>query len=152
MILKLCKIFDISCDELINPEFYNIIPKKGITAMDTMTKSERQVMELLWSSDKPLSCTEIVKMSSDKTWKDSYVHSLIKSLMKKGLVKIQTFELISRSYARKFAPQISYDEYILLSGFSKEELHDPKRMASFINTIFCYADSDQLKKAVGEIV
>ena len=76
-----------------------------------MTKSERQIMDLLWKSEQPLSCAEIVELSEDKTWKDSYVHSLIKSLMKKGIVKIQTFELISRSYARKFAPAMSKSEY-----------------------------------------
>ena len=78
-----------------------------------MTKSEKQVMDLLWSTDKPLSCSEIVELSGDKTWKDSYVHSLIKSLMKKGIVKIETFELISRSYARKFAPKVTKEEYYL---------------------------------------
>lgn len=62
-----------------------------------MTNSEEQVMKLLWQSDQPLSCTQIIELSEDKTWKDSYVHSLIKSLMKKGIVKIETFELISRS-------------------------------------------------------
>lgn len=56
-----------------------------------MTKSEKQVMDLLWSTDKPLSCSEIVELSGDKTWKDSYVHSIIKSLMKKGIVKIEIF-------------------------------------------------------------
>lgn len=76
-----------------------------------MTKSERQVMELLWQSDRPLSCTEIIEMSENKTWKDSYVQALIKTLMKKGIVKIETFELISRSYARKFAPAMSKSEY-----------------------------------------
>lgn len=76
-----------------------------------MTKSERQVMELLWQSDRPLSCTEIIEMSENKTWKDSYVHALIKTLMKKGIVKIESFELISRSYARKFAPAMSKSEY-----------------------------------------
>lgn len=78
-----------------------------------MTKSEKQVMDLLWSVDRPLSCTEIVELSGDKTWKDSYVHSLIKSLMKKGIVKIEAFELISRSYARKFAPKVTKEEYYL---------------------------------------
>ncbi|MBQ3418299.1 MAG: BlaI/MecI/CopY family transcriptional regulator [Ruminococcus sp.] len=78
-----------------------------------LTKSEKQIMDLLWSVDKPLSCTEIVELSGDKTWKDSYVHSLIKSLMKKDVVKIESFELISRSYARKFAPKVTKEEFYL---------------------------------------
>ena len=78
-----------------------------------LTKSEKQIMDLLWSVDKPLSCAEIVELSGDKTWKDSYVHSLIKSLMKKDVVKIDSFELISRSYARKFAPKVTKEEFYL---------------------------------------
>ena len=78
-----------------------------------MTKSEKQIMDLLWSVDKPLSCTEIIQMSGDKTWKDSYVHSLIKSLMKKDLVEVVSFELVSRSYARKFMPKLSKEQYCI---------------------------------------
>lgn len=78
-----------------------------------LTKSEKQIMNLLWSVDRPLSCSEIVEMSDDKTWKDSYVHSLIKSLMKKGVVEIESFELISRSYARKFSPKLSKEAFLI---------------------------------------
>lgn len=90
-----------------------------------MTKSEYQVMELLWKSNRPLSCTEIVMLSENKTWKDSYVHSILKSLIKKGLAKIETFELISRSYARKFAPAMSKSEYaaqLLVKYLTPEEV------------------------------
>lgn len=81
--------------------------------MCMMTKSEKQIMDLLWSVDKPLSCTEIIQMSGDKTWKDSYVHSLIKSLMKKDLVEVVSFELVSRSYARKFVPKLTKESYCI---------------------------------------
>ena len=78
-----------------------------------LTKSEKQIMDLLWSVDRPLSCAEIVELSGEKTWKDSYVHSLIKSLMKKDVVQIEGFELISRSYARKFAAKLQKNEFYL---------------------------------------
>ena len=109
-----------------------------------MTKSEKQVMDLLWSVDKPLSCAEIVALSGDKTWKDSYVHSLIKSLMKKGIVKIEAFELISRSYARKFAPKVTKEEYYL-----NEYLHEspenkmPALFAAFADSM---ADEESMKE------
>ncbi len=117
-----------------------------------MTKSEEQVMRLLWASDRPLSCTEIVELSEDKTWKDSYVHSLIKSLIKKDIVEIGAFELVSRSYARKFAPKISYDEYILLSGFTQEELKNKDRMLIFFKTYINLAGTKALKKDIKMLV
>lgn len=117
-----------------------------------MTNSEEQVMQLLWNSDRPLSCTEIVELSGDKTWKDSYVHSLIKSLIKKGIVKIVAFELISRSYARKFAPKLSRDEYVLLSSFSEEELKNPERMTELIKTVLKHTDAQKLKDTLKDIL
>lgn len=104
-----------------------------------MTKSEKQVMDLLWSTDKPLSCSEIVELSGDKTWKDSYVHSLIKSLMKKGIVKIESFELISRSYARKFAPKVTKEEYYL-NEYLKES---PENKMPTLFAAFADADPDE---------
>lgn len=110
-----------------------------------MTNSEEQVMKLLWESDKPLSCTEIVELSPDKTWKDSYVHSLIKSLIKKNLVKIGSFELVSRSYARKFSPTYNYNEYILLSSFSDDDLRDADKMIEFYQVFLSLAGTDRVQ-------
>ena len=110
-----------------------------------MTKSEKQVMDLLWSTDKPLSCSEIVELSGDKTWKDSYVHSLIKSLMKKGIVKIESFELISRSYARKFAPKVTKEEYYLNEYL--QESPENKMPALFA----AFADANPDAEAMNEI-
>ena len=110
-----------------------------------MTKSEKQVMDLLWSVARPLSCTEIVELSGDKTWKDSYVHSLIKSLMKKGIVKVEAFELISRSYARKFMPQVTKEEYYLNEYLDESPENDmPSLFAAF-------ADADPDEKTMKKI-
>lgn len=153
-IQRLAELFNVSCDELIKSGCIKDkrAEGRGNGSMETMTKSEKQVMALLWASDDPLSCTEIVALSKDKTWKDSYVHSLIKSLIKKGIVKIEAFELISRSYARKFAPRISYYEYVLLSSFSEKDIKNTKEMTALIKTIIDYADSDSLRKAVKELL
>lgn len=110
-----------------------------------MTKSEKQVMDLLWSVDRPLSCTEIVELSGDKTWKDSYVHSLIKSLMKKGIVKIEAFELISRSYARKFSPKVTKQQYYL------NEYLDENPGNRMTDLVAAFADADPDDKTMQEI-
>ena len=38
---------------------------------------------------------------------------LIKSLMKKDLVEVVSFELVSRSYARKFVPKLTKESYCI---------------------------------------
>lgn len=78
-----------------------------------MTKSEKQLMELLWSVDEPLTSVEIVNQSVDKTWKDSYIHIMLRSLLKKEMIKVDGVELVCKNYARKFAPTMTKDEYIV---------------------------------------
>ena len=109
-----------------------------------LTKSEKQIMDLLWSVDRPLSCSEIVELSGDKTWKDSYVHSLIKSLMKKDVVKIEAFELISRSYARKFMPKVSKEQYCLHEYL--EENPENSAVKLFAAYADDYANADEMKE------
>lgn len=151
-IVRLCDLFDVCFEELIDPNLIRQFDKqkelKGRPMM--LTKSEYQIMNLLWQSDRALSCTEIVELSDEKTWKDSYVHALIKSLMKKGLVKIESFELVTRSYARKFAPKLTYEEYVILSHYSEQELQDTERMSVLIQTILRHTDADALKIMICE--
>ena len=116
-----------------------------------MTKSEKQIMDLLWSVDKPLSCTEIIQMSGDKTWKDSYVHSLIKSLMKKDLVEVVSFELVSRSYARKFKPKLNKEQYYLREYLSENPDNSfIKLFASFAETADDPKQMEQIEGIIKE--
>ena len=45
-----------------------------------LTKSEEEIMYLLWDLDEPLTSSEIVKKAVNKTWKKSYINLLINSL------------------------------------------------------------------------
>ena len=55
-----------------------------------LTKSEMEIMEVLWDEGKALTTSEIIQRSKEKEkeWKDSSVHLLIKSLMKKNNKKL----------------------------------------------------------------
>lgn len=78
-----------------------------------LTRSEKQIMELLWSIDEPLTCLEIIDRCEDKRWKDSYIHIMIRSLLEKGMIKVSGVELVCKNYARKFGPALTKDEYIV---------------------------------------
>lgn len=100
-----------------------------------MTKSERQLMEVLWNSEEGLTCAQIIEHSKDKKWKDSYIHIMVKSLLKQGLIEVTGFELVSKSYARKFSPTMTRDESIVraLVGedvWSKDMI--PPMIAAFV--------------------
>ena len=78
-----------------------------------LTNSEKQIMEVLWKSDVPLSSHDIILSSSDKTWKNSSVHLLLNSLLDKELIEVAGFEMRTKNYARVFKPTLSYVDYIL---------------------------------------
>ena len=78
-----------------------------------LTNSEKQIMEVLWKSDVPLSSHDIILSSSDKTWKNSSVHLLLNSLLDKELIEVAGFEKRTKNYARVFKNTLSYVDYIL---------------------------------------
>ena len=92
-----------------------------------LTNSEEQMMQLLWEHNKPLTATEIIGLSKDKTWKDSYVHLLISSLIKKGIIEVKGFTKTTKNYARTFAPSMTWEEYAVnriksAKNYSKENI------------------------------
>ena len=46
-----------------------------------LTKSEMQIMDVLWASDIPLSRSDLLDRSEQKSWKDSSVHILLNGLL-----------------------------------------------------------------------
>ena len=78
---------------------------------ETLTKSEHEIMNLLWHVDKPLTASEIIEQSTDKTWKDSYIHLLINSLLDKEMIRAEGFAKTTKNYARTFAAAVSEETY-----------------------------------------
>ena len=76
-----------------------------------LTNSEREIMQVLWKSEKPLTASGIIAASPNKEWKNSSVHLLIKSLLDKDLVEVAVFEKTTKNYARTFKPTMSYEDY-----------------------------------------
>ena len=76
-----------------------------------LTKNEIEIMEVLWEAKRPITSVEIVKMSVEKTWKDSSIHILINSLLKKKAIQEVGFIRAGRGYARTFEPTESGDKF-----------------------------------------
>lgn len=89
-----------------------------------LTKSELEVMEVLWQAERPLSKSEILTMSENKTWKDSYIHIILKSLLEKEALVEAGRVRTGKTFGRLFSPKISCEEYYAENVFSggKERL------------------------------
>lgn len=76
-----------------------------------LTKSELEIMEVLWEAGEPLTGREIVKRSVNKSWKDSSIHILINSLLGKKAIQEVGFVRTGKGYGRTFGPTESGEQY-----------------------------------------
>ena len=83
-----------------------------------LTKSEMEIMDVLWLKQKPMSRSDILESSPGKSWKDSSVHILLIGLLNKGIIQESGFVKRSKTYGRTFVPTMSREEYFAESIFS----------------------------------
>lgn len=94
-----------------------------------LTKSEMEIMDVLWASDVPLSRADLLARSEEKTWKDSSVHILLNGLLAKGAIREAGVVKRSKTYGRTFAPTLTREEYFATTIFSHR--HKPQIIGLF---------------------
>ena len=94
-----------------------------------LTKSEREIMDVLWNAGEPLSRSDFLERSETKTWKDSSVHILINGLLSKNAIREAGFVKRSKTYGRVFAPNLTREEYFATTIFSHR--HKPEIVGLF---------------------
>ena len=114
-----------------------------------LTKSESEVIYLLWHTDRALSAAEMVALSPQKTWKDSYIHLMVNSLLKKGMITPAGFVKTFRNYARTFAPCMTEEEYAQLQ-LRDTTIQDPALVAPFLSAMIDTADDPAYCNAAKE--
>ena len=90
-----------------------------------LTKSEMEIMDVLWESKVPMSRADLLARSEEKTWKDSSVHILLNGLLQKGAILEAGLVKRIKTYGRVFAPTMTREEY-------------------FANTIFCHRHKPEI--------
>lgn len=94
-----------------------------------LTKSEMEIMDVLWASEKPLSRSDLLARSEEKTWKDSSVHILLNGLLEKSAIREAGVVKRSKTYGRTFAPTLTREEYFATTIFSHR--HKPEIVGLF---------------------
>ena len=94
-----------------------------------LTKSEMEIMDVLWGEDVPLSRSDLLARGEEKSWKDSSVHILLNGLLQKGAIKEVGFVKRSKTYGRTFAPTLTREEYFATTIFSHR--HQPQIIGLF---------------------
>jgi BlaI family penicillinase repressor len=83
-----------------------------------LTKSEMEIMDVLWNTQAPLSRSDLLGQGEEKTWKDSSVHILLNGLLQKGAIREVGFVRRNKTYGRTFMPTLSREEYFATTIFS----------------------------------
>lgn len=83
-----------------------------------LTRSELEIMDVFWATDMPLSRSDLLERSGEKTWKDSSVHILLNGLLQKEAIQEVGFVKRSKTYGRTFRPTMTREAYFASMIFS----------------------------------
>ena len=83
-----------------------------------LTRSEMEIMDVLWESGVPMYRADLLAHSEEKTWKDSSVHILLNGLLQKGAIQEAGLVKRSKTYGRTFSPTMTREEYFAATIFS----------------------------------
>lgn len=115
-----------------------------------LTKSEMEIMDVLWAAEEPLSRSDLLARSCNKSWKDSSVHILLNGMLQKGFICEAGFVKRSKTYGRTFAPTMSREEYFAATIFS---YRNKPQIVALIDALLNRADitaeeMDEIKELV----
>lgn len=91
-----------------------------------LTKSEMQIMDVLWEDGGALSRSDFLERSQEKSWKDSSVHILLNGLLNKGAIQEAGIVKRGKTYGRTFLPTMTREEYFASTIFSHRYQPDLK--------------------------
>ena len=94
-----------------------------------LTKSEMEIMDVLWETGTPLSRADLLEHSEEKSWKDSSVHILLNGLLQKKAIREAGMVKRSKTYGRTFLPTMTREEYFAMTIFSHR--HQPQIVELF---------------------
>lgn len=83
-----------------------------------LTDSEEELMRMFWEKGEPLTSVDILDMSADRSWNGNYVHVMLRSLLKKGMIKVCGTVQYGKQYARQFIPELTKEQYAARSVMS----------------------------------
>ena len=99
-----------------------------------LTKSEMEIMNVLWKADRPLTRSDILELSTDKSWKDNSIHILLNGMLRKDAIGEAGFARSGKVWGRLYAPKVSIDEYYAENIFSQTSVKElPLLFSAMIN-------------------
>ncbi len=112
-----------------------------------LTKSENEIMELMWKENRPLSRSEIIELTPNRSWKPASIHILLNSMLEKGAIQVAGFVQSTKNYARTFVPTLAAEEYAILQLKRSGPLNPQSALRLLSNLVEDLDDPEVLDKA-----
>lgn len=105
--------------------------------ISNLSKSEREIMSILWAAGRPLSSREIVDLAENRTWRSNSIHMFLNNLLDKEAIRIADVALLGKHASRTFEPIYSESESIAneiraMTGFQRDPV---KTIAAVLDSL-----------------
>lgn len=95
-----------------------------------LTPNELEIMELMWEMNRPLSRSEIIELSPNRSWKSSSIHILLNKLLEKKVITIDGFVKTGKNYGRTYSPTITHEQFLIQQIHTTAKDKSAKKKAS----------------------
>ncbi len=103
-----------------------------------LTKSELEIMDVMWDAGHPMTRGEILERSVRKNWKDNSIHILLNRLLAKGVIVESGFARSGKSYGRLYEAKLDGKDY-----YAGEVFHGgPERLSMLYDALLRSAGGD----------
>ena len=117
----------------------------------TLTPNELEIMELMWRENRPLSRTDIIELSPDRSWKASSIHILLNKMLDKDAIKVDGFVRTGKNYGRTYFPALSNVDYLLMTIKGSSLYQNSKKEATIAVISSLINDKDITAQDIREI-
>lgn len=78
---------------------------------DYLTAREEELLNFFWQTEEPLTAGEMADRLEEDGWNTATLFKTVRTLSDRGYLKVAGLEKNAKSYARKFVPALTKEEY-----------------------------------------
>lgn len=114
--------------------------------MDILSNNEFEIMNVFWTENHPLSSSEIIALSPQRSWKGRSIHVLLNSLLAKQMIQVSGFTNTRTNIGRTFSACCTQEEYMAFlfqSGGHSAKIHAGRLFSALHDRKMLSSDSIQ---------
>ncbi len=103
------------------------------------------MITFLWAQDRALSRSEIIELSTERSWKKSTIHILLNGLLEKGTIKVEGFVKTGKNYGRTYSAAITQEEYQIMQ-FKQGTNYSKSKSSALIGLVSALVQDEDIDR------